>query len=319
MPTSTAITASSGVTSLQRGEHRAPGACAPGRRSAAPACAFSAATGPTAWRPTSRCAGRSRGGTASRSSRDGAADVAQQRHLNGVELAEHHPVEVDLDRRHVGGDAGVVGERRAQHEQAVGLRPMWIDATGMPDRPSTPQASGWASGTRPLALNVVMTGASRCSAKATISSRKRAGAVADDDHGPLGAAAAAPRPGRARPRGGAICGAATRPDRGPGERLPRRPAAPARRRGRSRWATSRCTMACFMASAASSVAFSGRSTVWLHSATALNAAGQRHLLERARTEHLALDLAGERDDRHPVDLGVPQAGQQVGGARARRW
>ena len=42
-------------------------------------------------------------------------------------------------------------------------------ATGVPERPSTPPASGWWSGIWPLALNVVRTGASSASASATTS------------------------------------------------------------------------------------------------------------------------------------------------------
>ena len=48
-------------------------------------------------------------------------------------------------------------------------------ATGVPLRPSTPQASGWSSAICPLALNVVITGAPMRSASAITSSRwKRA-------------------------------------------------------------------------------------------------------------------------------------------------
>ena len=48
-------------------------------------------------------------------------------------------------------------------------------ATGVPLRPSTPQASGWSSPIWPLALNVVITGAPSCSASAiTCSLWKRA-------------------------------------------------------------------------------------------------------------------------------------------------
>ena len=146
---------------------------------------------------------------------------------------------------------------------------MVSDATGIPDRPSTPQPSGWSSGTIPLPLKVVMTGASMWSAKAMIWSRK----------------GRAPLPqmmtGRSAPRssatarassasGGAMPLSATRPCRG-------RAGAPSAAgsswtsSGNTRWATSRCTMACFMASAASSVALDGFSTVWVHSATAAKA------------------------------------------------
>ena len=57
-------------------------------------------------------------------------------------------------------------------------------ATGVPLRPSTPQASGWSSGICPLALNVVITGAPIRSASAIDLLAVEARAVADDDHRP---------------------------------------------------------------------------------------------------------------------------------------
>ena len=59
-------------------------------------------------------------------------------------------------------------------------------ATGVPLRPSTPQASGWSSAIWPLALNVVITGAPSRSASAIIASHVKARAVTDDDHRTLG-------------------------------------------------------------------------------------------------------------------------------------
>ena len=59
-------------------------------------------------------------------------------------------------------------------------------ATGVPLRPSTPQASGWSSAIWPLALNVVITGAPSRSASAITCIAVEAGAVPDDDHRPLG-------------------------------------------------------------------------------------------------------------------------------------
>ena len=44
--------------------------------------------------------------------------------------------------------------------------------------------------------------------------------------------------------------------------------------------------------------------------------GQIDLLEGAGPEHLGVDLAGQGEDRRAVDVGVPQAGQQVGRAGA---
>ena len=40
-------------------------------------------------------------------------------------------------------------------------------------------------------------------------------------------------------------------------------------------------------------------------------------LEGPRSQNLAVDLAGEREDRRAVDVRIPKAGEQVGGARTR--
>ena len=53
--------------------------------------------------------------------RRGHTDVAEHRHLDRVEATDCHRVVVDLDDRLVGGDAGVVRERCAQHDQQVGF------------------------------------------------------------------------------------------------------------------------------------------------------------------------------------------------------
>ena len=87
---------------------------------------------------------------------------------------------------------------------------VWL-ATGMPERPSTPQPSGWSSGKVPLALKVEITGASRCSASAITASRCGTGAVADDDGRPLGGAEQLDRRGPARRPAGRCAVAAIRP------------------------------------------------------------------------------------------------------------
>ena len=69
-----------------------------------------------------------------------------------------------------------------------------------------------------------------------------------------------------------------------------------------------------MASAASSVAFSGRNTVWLHSATGVERGREIDLLKCSGPDHLCLHLAGQCDHRDPVDLGIPQPSEQVGRA-----
>ena len=157
-------------------------------------------------------------------------------------------------------------ENEAPSTSRASLRPIVIDATGMPERPSTPHASGWSSGSRPLALNVVITGASSCSARAITCSRK--------GRAPLPAMIA----GRSAPSrratarasssaGGAMAVAATRPafGRAGGSSRPGRSCTSS---GKIRWATSRFTSACFRARAMSSEALAAVSTVWLHSAPA---------------------------------------------------
>src|SRR2546429_404126 len=121
----------------------------------------------------------------------------------------------------------------------------------------------------PFALNVLRTGASMWVAKARISSPKARAPLPQMITG----RSACPRSSTARDNsssGGAIAAAATRPTcgRATGSTTP---GSSCTSSGKMRWATSRLMIACFMASAASSVAFSGRSTVWLHSATAENA------------------------------------------------
>ena len=46
--------------------------------------------------------------------------------------------------------------------------------------------------------------------------------------------------------------------------------------------------------------------------------GEVEILERAAPAHLRRHLARDREHRRAVDLGVVEAGEQVGGARARR-
>ena len=80
------------------------------------------------------------------------------------------------------------GRRRSGRSACTASMPVWLAneapitssrsdsfisqlATGVPLRPSTPRASGWSSGIRPLALKVVSTGAPSRSASAMTSSR----------------------------------------------------------------------------------------------------------------------------------------------------
>ncbi len=88
----------------------------------------------------------------------------------------------------------------------------------MPERPRTPQPAGGRRARVPLALKVVMTGASMCSAKAQDLVPVRAGAVAADDHRPLGGREQLDRPGQLGFRRG-DAGGGHPPGRGRARRL----------------------------------------------------------------------------------------------------
>ena len=271
------------------------------------------ATGATAWRSTPAGRGARPAGTAPRQEGQGAADLAPQGDGDGVELAQHHRVEVDLDGGDVGGDAGVVGERGAQHEQAVAAA--HVDRRHRDARPAEDAARQRVGvGDEALGLERGDDGGVDVLGEGGDLVPVAPGAVADDDHRPLGRATAARRPGPARLRAGRSRGRPPVPA-GAWAWASATPGSSWTSSGKMRWATSRSTMACFMARAASSVAFSGRRTVWLHAATGLKAEARSTSWNVPGPMTCDLHLPGEGHDRHPVDLGVPQAGEQVGGAR----
>jgi hypothetical protein len=86
-----------------------------------------------------------------------------------VELSELHPLEVHLDDRVTRVDP-LWFENEAPSTTSRSASFMIQLATGVPLRPSTPQASGCSSPIWPLALKVVITGAPSCSARAVTSS-----------------------------------------------------------------------------------------------------------------------------------------------------
>ena len=105
---------------------------------------------------------------------------------------------------------------------------------------------------------------------------------------------------------------------GRGARPARRPGrgGPGPRRGTRDATTPRSSTAWRTASAASSACGETWCTVWLKRRDVAERALQVDLLEGALAEHLAVDLAGQREHRRAVHARVPQAGQQVGRARA---
>lgn len=141
-------------------------------------------------------------------------------------------------------------------------------ATGVPERPRTPAASGWESGIWPFALKVVITGAPRRSASSTIGSMwKRA---------PWPTITIGRRDARMRNSaassdsfGGAIADGAIRPAGPDGSASPAGIVCTSS--GKIRWAGPGASSACLQASVISSACLESRSTVWLQAATVPNA------------------------------------------------
>jgi len=178
-------------------------------------------------------------------------------------------------------------------------------ATGVPERPRTPAASGCESGSWPLALNVVMLGErhDRLHLKAR--------AVADDDDRPAcrasGGERRVQRLGRRRDRRG--CDPALGPA---GLLVGRRQGLhlvgedEVRRAGREQRVLAGERHELGVVGGAQHRLAPGRDRA--------ERAGQVDLLEGAGAEHLRVDLPGQGEYRGAIDLRVPQAGEEVRGA-----
>ena len=190
-------------------------------------------------------------------------------------------------------------------------------ATGVPLRPSTPAASGWSSADLALGLE----GGDHRRVE-LLGERGRPRGMWKRAPWPtmitgrFAARSSSQRVGDRRPPGGAIVDAATPALAGRARLAPSGAGSVWTSSGKTRCATSRRSIACFTRGPSSSSGSASGSTVWPQAATEPNAAAQVDLLERARAEHLGVDLAGQREHRRAVDLRVPQPGEQVGGARA---
>ena len=184
-------------------------------------------------------------------------------------------------------------------------------ATGVPLRPRTPAPSGWVSGTSPLALNVVSTGAPSRSASASSCVRPRRAPWPTTNTGRRGVAQQ-DRSRRRPPR---------RPARSAG--VVNRPAGVAASAsegcsctssGSTRCATPRRSTACLTASAASSAWSLPDWTVVVETATSRNTA------DRSRSWNAPRPITFEGTwpeiamHRGLVELRVVQAGEQVGRA-----
>ena len=184
-------------------------------------------------------------------------------------------------------------------------------ATGVPLRPSTPAPSGCVSGTNPLALKVVSTGAPSRAASASSSARadrapwpttntgrsastsSRAAAATSSVAGPV-------RPTEARPVGNAA---------GASE------VSSCTSSGSTRCATPRWSTACLTASAASSAWSLPLWTTVDETVTSEKTAVRSRSWNAPRPQHLRRHLARDREHGRLVEAGVVQTGEEVGRAR----
>ena len=244
---------------------------------------------------------------------DGTGDVAPERHLDGMELAEDHAVEVDLDRRHPRRDRRVVRERRAEDQKAVRLGD-GLTGDRNPGPAEHTAAERVVVGERPLRLErrddrrvEVLGERHDCIAM-------RTGAVADDDRRPLSCSQQFDRPRHLVDRRGDAAGGDPT-GAGAGRRI--LDAGQVLDLVRQHEVRDVALDDGVLHRQRGELGGVRRREHGLGPfGDGVERLRQRHLLERAGPDDLGLDLSGERDDRHAVDLGVPQAGQEIGRARA---
>ena len=158
MPTSTAMTASSGTTLAEGLEHERRVQATVGVGAGRAARPSRRASAPTGGRTSARRSGRSAAGTAAVEQLDGAGDVAPQRapRRGGTCRGSCGRGRPGWWAPRSGSTCGWRTTRPSTSRQSA-LATVWL-ATGMPERPRTPQPSGWSSGIVPLALKVEITG-----------------------------------------------------------------------------------------------------------------------------------------------------------------
>ena len=315
MPTSTAITASSGTRRVMRVEDD--------RRRQPAAVVVAQCAGPSRRASVAQrraiSGRRSSGGRPPSSAASSRSAVTAMSPCTGTSTGWKRPSAMGSRSTctigSFGGDAGVVGERGAHHQEQVGLV-------------HEPARDGRAAASQHAAAERVVVGDQSLALEGGQHRRveplgQRAGPRPSATRAPWPTITAGRRAARSRSvarasasAGGAMPGSPTRPA-GPGRAAPSRaPGASARRRGRSGATTSRPTIACFRARAISSAWRLSGCTVWPqpgHAAVGLRAG--RSPGRRPGRAPGGLHLAGQGEDRGPVDLRVPEAGEEVGGPR----
>ena len=172
-------------------------------------------------------------------------------------------------------------------------------ATGVPLRPSTPAPSGWVSGTIPLALNVVSTGAPSRSASATSCSLPRRAPWPTTNTGPPRVAQQDRGARRPPAASGPICRVLNRPAGVAGAASE---GCSCTSSGSTRCATPRPSIACLTASAASSAWSLPAWTVVVETATSRKTADRSRSWNAPRPITSRRHLARDRDDRRLVQL-----------------
>ena len=314
MPTSTAMTASSGHWRVSAAKTAA--LLTPRPRSSRARRAFSACQSARRAATSGRwsvAASSWPSASPSANSRRDDGQLAPHRHGHRVELAELQRIEVDLDDRLARVDAGVVGERRTEHDEQVGL-------VHEPARHRRAAAAEHARGQRMVVGDDALGLERRDDRRVQALGERRDGrhvlarAVADDEHRPARGAHELKRVvdlllrGRDVERREPPGRAARRLVRG-GDRLHVVGEDEVR------------DVALEDGVLAGEVHQLRVPGAGLHGLTPgrdrRERRGEVDLLEGPRAEHLRLDLAGQRQQRRAVDLRVVQAGEQVRRARAR--
>ncbi len=223
-----------------------------------------------------------------------------------METAERHRVEVDLHDGLVVADAGVVGERRAEHDDQVALV---HEPTGDGCAAATEHTAAQRMGVADLTLGLECRGhrCPDCFGQRHYGGHVVAGAGSDDHQRPLGGGD--PRNGRIEhiggrsdrsrsdPTGGRTGGSVTRRYLHlVGQHQVRHIAFDQGRLARERHELGVVRPGLHGLAVAGDVGESG---------------GQIEVLERAASHHLRWHLTRDGQDRRPVGLGVVQAGEQI--------
>ena len=243
----------------------------------------------------------------------GRTDLTPHRTIDAVEPSQRHRVVVDLDRRLLRRDTGVVRKARAHHQQRVTFvhEPTGDRRTATPEHAATERVR---VRDQTLALERGEHRSVQLLGEPCYRGHVETGAVADDDHRALGGFQHPRRLIERRLRRGDLARRHTTFGRA------------GFRRGRRLDILDLVGEDQVRHAAIQHRAFDCKVNQFGVAAgvqdglTPLRDLAERGLqidfLERTGAEHLSVDLTGQREHRRTIDVGVPQPCQQVGRARA---